>query len=193
MLSMPRGIDPLTVQRAAREFAGQEFSDHKYVMVLHDHQANPHVHLSVRAESKSGRRLNPRKADLHRWREAFAERLREWGIDAEATRRSSRGVTRSYEPLWRIKAREGRRLRSDRPLGEVGPISGKRLEALHAWGQIGRALALSGDAEDLKLARSLSAFVHAMPGVPDRGHERVRVDSRTPERPVRNIDTGRSR
>jgi hypothetical protein len=28
-------------------------------MVLHDHQANPHVHLSVRAESKNGRRLNP--------------------------------------------------------------------------------------------------------------------------------------
>ena len=38
-------------------------------MVLHDHQANPHVHLSVRAESKNGRRLNPRKTDLQRWRE----------------------------------------------------------------------------------------------------------------------------
>ena len=25
--------------------------DHRYVMVLHDHQANPHVHISVRAES----------------------------------------------------------------------------------------------------------------------------------------------
>ena len=55
-------------------------------MVLHDHQANPHVHLSVKAESKHGQRLNPRKADLHRWRETFAERLQEWGIDAEATR-----------------------------------------------------------------------------------------------------------
>jgi hypothetical protein len=55
-------------------------------MALHDHQANPHVHLSVRAESKHGKRLNPRKADLHRWRETFAEKLRGWGIDAEATR-----------------------------------------------------------------------------------------------------------
>jgi hypothetical protein len=68
ILSMPRGIDPLSVQWAAREFARRELADHKYVMVLHDHQANPHVHLSVRAESKDGRRLNPRKADLHRWR-----------------------------------------------------------------------------------------------------------------------------
>lgn len=61
MLSMPRGTDPLIVQRAAREFAQTELADHRYVMVLHDHQANPHVHLSVRAESKHGKRLNPRK------------------------------------------------------------------------------------------------------------------------------------
>lgn len=85
MLSMPRGTDPLTVQRAAREFAQVELRDHKYVMVLHDHQANPHVHISVRAESTLGKRLNPRKSDLHRWRETFAEKLRGHGVDAEAT------------------------------------------------------------------------------------------------------------
>src|SRR5580765_4182441 len=93
MLSMPRGTDPLCVQRAAREFAQAELTDHKYVMVLHDHQANPHVHISVRAESNHGRRLNPKKADLHRWRETFAERLRGWGIDAEASRQATRGVS----------------------------------------------------------------------------------------------------
>ena len=89
ILSMPRGTDPLIVQRAAREFAKDELADHRYVMVLHDHQANPHVHLSVRAESKHGKRLNPRKADLQRWRETFAEKLRGWGIEAEATRQAS--------------------------------------------------------------------------------------------------------
>jgi hypothetical protein len=41
MLSIPRGVDPLIVQRAAREFAQAELADHKFVMVLHDHQANP--------------------------------------------------------------------------------------------------------------------------------------------------------
>jgi hypothetical protein len=84
MLSMPRGTDPLAVQHAAREFAKIELADHKYVMVLHDHQANPHIHISVRAESKYGKRLNPRKGDLHRWRETFAEKLRERGIEVEA-------------------------------------------------------------------------------------------------------------
>ena len=79
MLSMPRGTDPESVRFAAREFAKIEFADHRYVMVLHDHQANPHVHLAVKAESKHGKRLNPRKADLRRWREVFAEQLQSAG------------------------------------------------------------------------------------------------------------------
>ncbi|WP_457324851.1 relaxase/mobilization nuclease domain-containing protein, partial [Roseateles sp. P5_E11] len=101
MLSMPRGTNPLAVQMAAREFARAELSGHKYVMVLHDHQANPHVHISVRAESRIGQRLNPRKADLARWRETFAEELREQGVDAEATRRAVRGQRQRYDELWR--------------------------------------------------------------------------------------------
>ena len=114
MLSMPRGTDPLIVQRAAREFAKAELADHRYVMVLHDHQANPHVHLSVRAESKHGKRLNPRKADLQRWRETFAEKLRGWGIDAEATRQAH--------------ARRGPQLRAD--LAGEGPPGGTAANSL---------------------------------------------------------------
>ncbi|HRD86172.1 MAG TPA: conjugal transfer protein TraS, partial [Rubrivivax sp.] len=80
--------------------------------VLHDHQANPHVHISVRAESRHGKRLNPRKADLHRWRETFAEKLRDQGIEAEATRQATRGRDRNYDTLWRLKARQDGRLRT---------------------------------------------------------------------------------
>jgi hypothetical protein len=72
---MPRGTAQLTVQKAAREFAQSELADHKLVMVLHHHHANPHVHLSVRAGSKHGGWLNPRKTDLQRWRETFANPL----------------------------------------------------------------------------------------------------------------------
>ncbi|RQO53415.1 hypothetical protein DBR47_24195, partial [Paucibacter sp. KBW04] len=113
MLSMPRGTDPSIVLKAAREFAQTEFANHKYVMVLHDHQANPHVHLSVRAESRNGHRMNPRKADLRRWRETFAEKLQGWGIEAGASSRFDRGAVRGYQALWRIKAKEQGRLRDD--------------------------------------------------------------------------------
>jgi hypothetical protein len=164
MLSMPRGTDPLTVQRAAREFAQVELVDHKYVMVLHDHQANPHVHISVRAESRHGKRLNPRKADLHRWRETFAEKLRGHGIEAEATRQATRGKSRNYDPLWRLKAREDGRLRTTRSGAKNGGRAiATRAEAVEAWRQLGQALAMSGDPSDRQLARSIAAFVREMP------------------------------
>jgi len=177
MLSMPHGTDPLIVQRAAREFAQAELVEHKYVMVLHDHQANPHVHISVRAESKHGKRLNPRKADLHRWRETFAEKLRGWGVEAEATRQATRGRNRNYDPLWRIKAREDGRLRTSRSSTKSGAQArSTRAEAVEAWMQVGRALATSADKADRDLARSIATFIQQMPSTPasdgpTRAHE----------------------
>ena len=103
-------------------------------MVLHDHQANPHVHISVRAESRHGKRLNPRKADLQRWRETFAEKLRGWGIDAEATRQRTRGQVRNYEPIWRVKAAEEERLRTPTRTAKSGRgIDKDRAIAAEAW------------------------------------------------------------
>jgi hypothetical protein len=162
MLSMPRGVDALTVQRAAREFAKAELADHKYGLVLHDHQANPHVHLSVRAESMHGKRLNPRKADLQRWRETFAEKLREWGIDAEATRQATRGPGIDYLPLWRIKAKEEGREREPRKVSRK-PVTPGRFGAVHAWQKICEALSTSSDVNDRKLAAEIARFVTGEP------------------------------
>jgi hypothetical protein len=160
MLSMPRGVDSLTVLRATREFAQSEFAEHKFVMVLHDHQANPHVHLSVRAESRHGRRLNPRKADLHRWREVFADKLQGWGIDAEATCRPIRGSKTIVEPLWRIKARADGRLNAVRPVGRPRRRqSESRMAAAEAWRQIAEALGASHDKSDRDLAVQIANFV----------------------------------
>ncbi len=173
MLSMPRGTDPLTLQRAAREFARAELADHKHVMVLHDHQANPHVHISVRAESRYGKRLNPRKADLHRWRETFAEKLRGHGIEAEATRQATRGRSRNYDPLWRLKAREDGRLRTNRPQAKRGKQARvTRAEAMDAWRELMRALSMSGDPLDRELAKSIDKFVAETTGTQSAALER---------------------
>ena len=160
MLSMPRGTDPLVVQRAAREFAKAELAEHRYVMVLHDHQANPHVHISVRAESQHGKRLNPRKADLQRWRETFAERLRGWGIDAEASRRRTRGQGRDYEPIWRIKAAEEGRLRTPLRAAKSGAgIDKDQGFAVEAWSRIVEVLSRSDSADDRALAKHTAQFL----------------------------------
>lgn len=192
MLSMPRGTDPLTVQRAAREFAQVELRDHKYVMVLHDHQANPHVHISVRAVSTLGKRLNPRKNDLHRWRETFAERLRGYGVEAEATRQTTRGQHRQPDPLWRLKAREEGRLRRAPSTKQSGPQNHPaRKAAVDAWVQIGLALAQSGVAADRQLAGHVARFIKEMtatqPGLagapqrsPSRSEPTVQHPSQSP-------------
>lgn len=170
ILSMPRGTNPEGVLLAARAFAKAEFADHLYVMVLHDHQANPHVHLSVRAESRDGKRLNPRKADLHRWRETFAEKLREIGIEAEASRQPSRGQSAAYEALWRIKARDdGRLMHSDRPGQRRGTAAASsRAHAVDAWRHIAEALSRSPNPADRSLAVSIVNFVGDMPYVKEQ-------------------------
>jgi hypothetical protein len=133
-------------------------------MVLHDHQANPHVHLSVRAESKDGRRLNPRKADLQRWREMFAERLRGWGIDAEASRQATRGERHSYERIWRVKAREEGRLRAFRASEKSSLRATKTREtALAAWVKLAQELVKSPDAKDRQLAGGIARYVQQTP------------------------------
>ena len=164
ILSMPRGTDPLIVQRAAREFAQDELAEHRYVMVLHDHQANPHVHLTVRAESRHGRRLNPRKADLQRWRETFAEKLRGWGIDAEATRQATRGENRNYPSPWRIRAEREGRLRTPLRVIKTGSAAEKsRVDAIVAWAKISYALDASGRSEDRRLVDAIARYVNQMP------------------------------
>jgi hypothetical protein len=158
-------------------------------MVLQDHQGNPHVHLSVRAESVYGKRLNPRKVDLHLWRETFAERLREWGIDAEATRQPTRGQSRAYLPLWRIKAREEGRERKPRDVSRKVLTPG-RVQALEAWHRIAEALSASTDAADRSLATEIARFTAGAPAQREAGQrtrsapeaEQVRYRSPEPRR-----------
>lgn len=98
VLSMPAATDAAAMRDAARSFAWEAFGDRfDYAFVLHTDTGHPHVHLAVRALGDDGRRLNPKKADLAAWREGFARALRKRGVEAEATPRRARGVTRKPE------------------------------------------------------------------------------------------------
>lgn len=166
MLSMPAGTPVSAVQDAARGFARTEFANHRYVMVLHTHQANPHVHMSVRAEGRDGQRLNPRKADLRRWRETFAEKLRELGIEAEASPQITRGGSRRTERLWHRKARDEGRVAGPRE-GEqaTAKLTRSRRDAAQAWCEIAKALASSEELADRQLSQSIVNYARWLPGV----------------------------
>lgn len=165
VLSMPAGTDPLAVKRAARDFASREFENHQYAMALHTFDSDPdpqpsphpHVHLCVKAASLDGTRLNPRKADLQRWREDFAEALREHGVEAAATNRQQR-LQRERGEKQSVRQMK-QRGRAPERVGRSAPdperiAKAKQTEAkvLRSYREIAKALATSADVEDRKLA-----------------------------------------
>lgn len=186
VLSMPAATDPIRMRDAASAFARETFGGrHDYVFVLHTDAGHPHVHLSVRALGDLGERLNPKKADLEAWRQAFARTLRDRGIAAEATPRRARGVTLKAErtPIRKLRERhEGgggamphvraaayrEAARAAFGTGGGAPAwevaSAQRQRAVRAtYLAQARILKASADAEDVKLGRAVEAFVQQMP------------------------------
>ena len=165
MLSMPAGTPPGKVLAAVKKFAREEFGNqHRYLMALHaeekadGHGAHPHVHLVVKAEHEyGGVRLNPRKADLRRWREQFALYLNEQGVVATATRREDRGKAKTDKrtPIYRAMARgQGRaRAGADSLLAEAGESVFMRQKLA----DIRRELGSTGTVEDRQAYRALLA------------------------------------
>ncbi|HBR51528.1 MAG TPA: hypothetical protein DEA71_15755 [Nitrospira sp.] len=165
VLSMPTRTDPLSVQRAARDFAKQEFSGFQYAMVLHTFETDPdpnpsphpHVHLTVKAAGLDGMRLNPRKADLQRWREGFAEALREHGIEATTTSR----IHRTAHERWTVRhlhepSKKGETLER---LKRTTRRHGRAQDVMRNYEQVMRALARSDRGEDRQLAADLVRYL----------------------------------
>ena len=160
VLSMPGGTPADQVRDAARAFAKETFQGHKYVFALHDDTDAPHVHLAVRAERMDGYRLNPRKADLQRWRERFAARLQDRGINAVATRAAARGLAPMPKQLWRIQAADQSRERKPRANSRTADaVSQARSRAIEAWGHLANALAASPEGQDQQLALEVVRYV----------------------------------
>jgi hypothetical protein len=87
VLSMPGSCtDAETIYDTVPAFARVEFEGQfAYMVALHTNTDHLHVHLTVATHGEDGTRFNPRKADLHHWRESFAHELRQRDVSAEAT------------------------------------------------------------------------------------------------------------
>lgn len=195
ILSMPPGTDRDGVRAAAAEFAAVTFEGHQYVFASHDDEKHPHVHLCVKTLGRDLIRLNPRKADLQRWRETFAEKLREHGIEANATARAPRGRTlraekqavRHIDEGFKKKTRSApSRVKTGRELAVRDEIVGgtrhdhpaeaklaqQRREVVKSYGQIAKALSNSPDTQDKKLAMQIVGLVRGMQP-PKTAHRRA--------------------
>ncbi len=177
LFSMPAGTPPEKVLGAVREFCREEFGlRHRYALVLHTDEPHPHVHVVVKAMGEDGHRLNIRKATLREWRSAFARKLRERGVAANATERAMRGVTKPQKSDGIYRAmRAGRsthmRTRAESVAaalhaGDLQVEAGKsrmldtRREVIRQWSGVQQSLRAGGRAE---LADEVERFVGSMP------------------------------
>jgi hypothetical protein len=204
VLAMPTGTPPGKVLSAAKNFARENFAGHRYLMALHTHQRNPHVHLVVKAEREiEPGRLHIDKALLREWREDFARLMREQGIAANATWRATRGQTKRAErdAVYRAKSRRRssyafrEEVRSiARELSATGTVRDPKRPQLvetrkalvAGWLGLARTLEAQGERQ---LAADVREFARTLPPVrTDR--ERLAEDfvrflkqQRAPERP----------
>jgi len=190
LLSMPPGTNRQAVRDAARDFAALEFGDGRpYVFAAHDDEAHPHVHLSVQVRGPDGRRLNPSRQDLRRWRARFAEQLRAHGVEANATPRRMRGVTQRYpkQGVAHMLAR------GEMPLywRAVANAEQRQVEwqshhgVFAAWREIARAMAASPARRDREMAMGIADFVRTMPVLRDAPTVANRREEREPPQPER--------
>ena len=216
VLSMPRGIETATLLEASRTFANQALGGQfDYVLALHRDGSHPHVHVAVRSLGRQGEHLDPCKGDLEQWRERFAQALRALGVEAEATPRRARGVTRKAErgPLRRLRDRfeagEGppaRVVRSAYQQAAAAAFQGD--ETLRPWEvrvaerqrrirtlflQQARLLSASDQLEDRRLGAALASFVSTLPSPDSRRLELARTLRARAAARAAELDPGRSR
>jgi len=207
ILSMPPGTDRQSVKDAARQFAKDQFGNHQYVFASHEDENHPHVHLTIKAVDHNGVRMNPRKGDLQFWREQFAEKLRDQGIEANATPRRERGVVQKAEKqaVRHIDAdfKQGRRKaparvsEAQRIEAEAEVKTGKkrnnpvkenisfaRKDAQKAYGEIAKTLA-TGDWVEKHLALDIVQLVQSMPPLMTKHEELVQALREKPLNPTK--------
>jgi hypothetical protein len=178
ILSMPTGTDPEKLKAAAVDFAKQEFANRSWVAGLHVDRDHPHVHITIARRDLDGRRFHPNRDDLFRWRQRFAEKLRERGIEANATPTRARGLDPTHEHIAVQKMRDkgqvpridmsrvdrAQRLRDQGIADPVNLVLATRQATVRATYQRSiTELSASPSLADQVVAQSLETFVASMP------------------------------
>lgn len=199
ILSMPTGTDPDRLKHAALDFAKEEFANRSWVASLHVDREHPHVHLTIARRDHDGRRFHPNREDLFRYRHRFAEKLRDRGIEANATPARARGIDPMHEPIAAVKMREkgqvpdidksriarAERLRAEGREDPVKAMLASRQATVRAtYSRSIVELSASPSAVDQYVARSLERFVATMPEPEPNSVRAMRLASEKVTEPI---------
>jgi hypothetical protein len=156
MFSMKPGTPPEVVKDAVRDLLQEEFAGREYLFVLHTDKSHPHVHVCLKTEAtRDLPRLRHGRKELQRWREGFAENLRQRGVEANATPRPTRG-----QPQFPVPLHEYHRDRKiSRPRPQPLPVNPSVFQPQrNAWRAMAHVLNHSTRPDDVGLARRIVAF-----------------------------------
>lgn len=187
VLSMPAATDPDILREAALTFAREEFANRSWVAALHVDRDHPHVHLTIARRDHDGRRFHPDREDLFRFRQRFAQKLRDRGIEANATPVRARGIDPRHEHIAARKMREkgqvpqldksrAKRAQAFRDRGVADPV--KRILAerhaivLRTYAKSIVELSASPSLADQVRAQTVQKFIDTMPE-PESNAERA--------------------
>lgn len=101
ILSMPPATDRAGFADGVRDFISEEFKNHDYTYAFHDDTDCYHAHICVPMLGMDGKRLNPRKEDLARWRDEFSQSLNRNGISAFAMPAIAQNKATKHESLYK--------------------------------------------------------------------------------------------
>lgn len=187
VLSMPATTDPEELKASALDFAREEFANRSWVAALHVDRDHPHVHLTIARRDHDGRRFHPNRDDLFRYRQRFAQKLRDRGIEANATPARARGIDPTHEPIAAKKMREkgqvpridksrAERAQTFRDRGAVDPVrkvlADRHATVLQTYAKSIVELSSSPSLSDQVTAQTLSKFIETMPE-PESNSERA--------------------
>lgn len=187
VLSMPAATDPEALKASALDFAREEFANRSWVAALHVDRDHPHVHLTIARRDHDGRRFHPKRDDLFRYRQRFAQKLRDRGVEANATPARARGIDPKHEPIAAKKMREkgqvpridkSRAERADvfRERGIPDPVkkvlADRHATVLQTYAKSITELSSSPSLADQVRAQMLSKFIETMPE-PESNSERA--------------------
>lgn len=202
VLSMPAATDPEALKASALDFAREEFANRSWVAALHVDRDHPHVHLTIARRDHDGRRFHPNRDDLFRYRQRFAQKLRDRGIEANATPARARGIDPTHEPIAAKKMREkgqvpridksrAERAQRFRDRGIPDPVkqvlADRHATVLQTYAKSIMELSSSPSLSDQVTAQTLSKFVETMPD-PESNSERAARLRLEAERGLRLVD-----
>lgn len=111
VISLPAGTDEKAARDAAREFLAETFGEnYEYVFAAHDDTGNFHIHVVVKSRGRDGKPMRPTRRDPQLWRQAYAEKAREHGIELDASPRFARGEGRRTPPAPIFEMRRRREI-----------------------------------------------------------------------------------